>query len=282
MTLPTVNPTSPSEPLNFTARSLNGTIMFSWDAPAVHPFGTRYQIFSAPGSSAVVESGGLLWEGSDRSTQVNVNVTSPWWYWVRAYVSSAAVSPYTPNTIGLQLAGFAAPNNPQFTPLLNDPDFIYGSLATAWATHAASSTVANGFPGNLGGYARFTLRNNVADQNILRQAAVTTVTNGKTLMLEIQYRVNSQFGGSGFAVGRGMNATVYAGASTNSVGNLVSIIQFTASDVNSLGAWRSLQHQFPFTVSSPAYAFPIVEFDRTSQTGSGSLDIDHAQLYVLR
>lgn len=109
MTLPTINPSAPSAVLGFGVTAINGTMMFSWDTPAVLPAGTRYRIVYAPTSLSDASSKIVLCEGADTSKTLVLTTNSMFWYQVQAFINSAN-GPYAPSTYGIGVsAGIPSP-----------------------------------------------------------------------------------------------------------------------------------------------------------------------------
>jgi hypothetical protein len=107
-TLPTTNPTTPSEPQDFTATVIGGTIQFSWNEPIVVPFGTRYRLVSYPGSLSDAASKQVEWEGDVLNAAITFDVNSVKYWQVQARAGSY-FSAFVPNTFGVSLA-------PQYEP----------------------------------------------------------------------------------------------------------------------------------------------------------------------
>lgn len=101
--VPTSTATRPSEPLNFDVQVNVDSILATWEEPDVVPVGTRYRLLSYVGSLSAAESKTVVWDGDALYANLKLNVNSPLWYQVQAYVGSN-YSDYSPNTYGV---GFA-------------------------------------------------------------------------------------------------------------------------------------------------------------------------------
>lgn len=97
--LPSINPTTPTEPQNFeVSNQINGTLRFSFDNPVIQPTGTRFQIIrSTVSNNAAV--GTVVYDGLSNRMDL-ASPTSAQYYFARAYAGSY-FGAYTPNTVGV-------------------------------------------------------------------------------------------------------------------------------------------------------------------------------------
>lgn len=107
--MPTVNPTSPSEPRSVTILSQAGQLYFDWEPPVVKPLGTRYRIIAAA-NCADASVGTAVWNGDVDNAYVPwTDTRTRWFWWLQAY-SNSYFSPYTPNTFGTWAIPSLPPN----------------------------------------------------------------------------------------------------------------------------------------------------------------------------
>ena len=99
-TVPTINPTSPTSPGNISATAIAGTIQVSWEAPAVIPTATEYQLYSAPTTVADPSSRRLEYQGKSLSAVIETSKSETRYWQVRA-ISNSYVSAFNPNTYGV-------------------------------------------------------------------------------------------------------------------------------------------------------------------------------------
>lgn len=135
--VPATNPTTPTALSSFTVQSLAGTLYFDWDSPTVKPRDTRYQIIRST-NSGDASVGSVIWDGEADNALIGAeSVTSPFWYYGRAY-SNSYYGPYTPNTFGLYAVPAYSPH--AIRSVVPDPQFRSGaSLGSYWH-------VAGGWP----------------------------------------------------------------------------------------------------------------------------------------
>lgn len=138
--IPSVNPTRPTEPQNFTLRTIAGAIVADWDPPTVVPLATEYQLIATP-NSADASVGTVAWQGN--ADQVTLPwawmPNSPWWWHVRAVQTSYA-SAYAPNTYGL--LGIVSPAPNQLAWPIPDPQFQAGPAVGSYWSFSGGSTGA--------------------------------------------------------------------------------------------------------------------------------------------
>lgn len=101
--VPVSGPTTPGAPQNFEITTINGTVQFSWDPPAVVPTGTQYELWRSPNSLSSVGSKEHVWIGNATGKSITLSTNSVYYYQVQA-VANSVYSPFTPNTFGLPIA----------------------------------------------------------------------------------------------------------------------------------------------------------------------------------
>lgn len=139
-TLPTVNPTTPTEPLNFTVNPLSGEIEFTWDSPIIRPDKTRFQLWRSPGSLWNANSSELVWKGDTDYALVAMQGYSLYWWHVRGMVQNSNFGPFSPNTFGTfgrpylnsdySKSSRLYPNGEFNAPLVSDSYFVPGKLVS--------------------------------------------------------------------------------------------------------------------------------------------------------
>lgn len=106
--VPTIEGTKPTGPLDFGLTVNGDSILASWAEPAVKPVGTRYRILFYPASLSAVSSKQVAWEGDALNANLKLAVNSNLWYQVQAYVGSH-FSQFNPNTFGIGVAAVITP-----------------------------------------------------------------------------------------------------------------------------------------------------------------------------
>lgn len=134
MTLPTVNPTTPSEPRNLAVTPLSGAINGTWLPPIVRVYGTRFEVIAAT-NCADASVGTVAWSGDALSVNVPwTNADSLTFWWVRAVANSGGYSPFEPNTFGLLAIPARAPDNTLLSRPVPDPNFTAGiTVGSYWS-----------------------------------------------------------------------------------------------------------------------------------------------------
>lgn len=149
--LPTINPTTPTEPTSLTlAPLLNGSVLFDWGRPIIEPTNTIYRLIRST-NSANAAVGTVVWQGNARQVALIVP-TSDHWYYVQTQANSY-LSLYQPNTFGIY---GAAPTpiavRSEFERLIPDPHFELAAFGRFWTqvntfTSIASLTLTGGYAG---------------------------------------------------------------------------------------------------------------------------------------
>jgi len=98
--IPSINPTSPSEPQNVAAYGLGGAILIDWDDPIIRPIGTRYRVFLGNSNYPI---GAQVWDGDVTKAIMYRDTTSPAYFWVQAYAGDQE-SLIAPSTYGIGAA----------------------------------------------------------------------------------------------------------------------------------------------------------------------------------
>lgn len=150
VTLPTVNPTTPDDPTNFSVTAtVNGTLLFNWDRSVIEPKGTTYKIIRSTNSTNAAV-GTTIWQGLSNGAELNAP-TSRHWYWLQAQLNSYT-SAFVPNTFGI--AGAA--NSVTFTPdanLIPNGDFSQLDPGTnklvGWVGSYAAAQSGDGIGGSV-------------------------------------------------------------------------------------------------------------------------------------
>jgi len=139
--LPTTNPTVPTEPQNFTVTPDFGLLKFDWDDPVVKPVGTRFRVLQVPGSASAVQSGVVVYDGAISDALVRVRgFTLPQWYHVQAYANTY-FGPYQPNTFGIGAVPKPAPEDYTPSGLFSDPNFKAYASSYYWTGSAGGGVV---------------------------------------------------------------------------------------------------------------------------------------------
>lgn len=144
-TLPTTNPTAPSEPQNFEISLVGNTVFARWDASAVVPAGTVYEFWAAPFSLSSVASKTLLREGNATALTVPLSSTSPSWYQIRARAGSY-FSAFVPNSFGIGIR-YTPPTGGGWSVSISPTDIFHAGSETALTTgNVTVSVVASNAP----------------------------------------------------------------------------------------------------------------------------------------
>lgn len=143
-TMPTVNPTTPSAPQNFSVEALHGTLRFDWDPPDVFPDGSIYQLWTAPGStqSSLVSSGTLMWTGLADFTELPAAVYSDASWWVRAIVPNSTLGPFTPSGSGLYGRAWLAPEHQFSNRAFPNGEFLYPTVSASYWRNISGASIA--------------------------------------------------------------------------------------------------------------------------------------------
>jgi hypothetical protein len=155
-TVPTTNPTNPSNPLNFSVFAFHGTLLFDWDPPTTKPEGTLYQLWSAPGSASLNNSGRLEWKGAADHLNLPVNNYDNRWWWVRAFIPNSIFSGVAPGSNGLFARAFLGPEHQYSNRAYPDGEMVYPTmLGSHWyamnSAKGMSLDTANGLTTGRGG-----------------------------------------------------------------------------------------------------------------------------------
>lgn len=132
-TVPSTNPTTPSAPQNFFVDALHGTLFFDWDAPSIKPDGTLYELWSAPGSSSLTNSGRLEWGGAADHINLPVDKYDSRWWWVRAIIPNSLFSGWSPGSNGLYARAYLGPEHQYSNRAYPDGEMVYPQmLSSSW------------------------------------------------------------------------------------------------------------------------------------------------------
>lgn len=275
MTIPTSNPTRPSEPLNLNVSLLNGMLYFDWDAPVVRPVGTRFQVVASV-NCADASVGTIAWQGdSDYAPVPWTHITTRWFWWVRGFITAENTTiygAYAPNTFGMFALPAAVGDNSLRTRPVPDPDFKTGpTIGSYWFTTGAFSLSPTGGMVSSSGLVTLT-----------GTSGIHVSALGPDHRSSVGYNLGQIFGGMEFPVqaGRFINwslvyqrTTAVAGSGGQagfgfnvSVGNIVGGSQATLALTNSANNYRrvdtiSLNTWFTFTGSVQV---PNSSWDRAS------------------
>jgi hypothetical protein len=148
MPLPPPNVTAPTAPPSFSATpQINGTILFEWTRPVVKPLGTEFQIIRST-NSANAAVGTVIWQGAASPVPL-VSPTSPHWYFVRS-IANSVVSPYMPNTFGVEAVAVPEANYYDGGEPISDPDFKHSTRRyDFWAWDSTAITASLSLTGGL-------------------------------------------------------------------------------------------------------------------------------------
>jgi len=144
--IPPTNPTAPSAPLNFNVSVIDALVTATWVEPLTRPYGTEYELWSAPFSLSHPDSKSLIFSGNDTSKLLAFSVNSPFWLQVRARANSW-YSAYVPSTYGVAVVpNYMAPSVPTGWSATVAPLGMFKSLTTSAGavSDAAAVTVHNG------------------------------------------------------------------------------------------------------------------------------------------
>lgn len=244
-TLPLANPTRPSEPQNFTLRTLAGTIVLDWDEPVVRPMGTEYDVIASP-NSADASVGSVVWTGAADQVSVPWATFSPYFWHVRARANSY-VSAYVPNTFGVLGIPAPAPNQLGFP--IPDPQFQQGpSVGSYWEFSGGSAgytlvgsgglSPASGvfsFTGSAGVFARlYPTRRVIAGPPALN--TTFPLGGGRGANISVTFRRTTALAGSGGQAGFELNFDV--GANGVGFGPAINSSQsYVRCDTVALNTW---------------------------------------------
>lgn len=143
-TIPTTNPTTPSEPSSFNVTSLLGTLQFDFGEPLIRPLGMRYQVLRSPGTLAVAGSYSVAWEGDVTRIVLPADPRSLYWYHGRS-ISNSYVSALTANTFGVAAAPWIPAESVPGNRAYPDGEFVY-TISSYWELGARGTglTAASG------------------------------------------------------------------------------------------------------------------------------------------
>lgn len=131
-TVPSANATLPSAPRNFQAvPQVNGTILFTWDVPAVNPAGTRFQIIR---STTSLNNFAATYEVGNGRTIAMVMPVSRHWYFIRGVTQNAttALGPVEPTTYGVAANARLEADQTLQQRMCGDAEFDYSEAASLW------------------------------------------------------------------------------------------------------------------------------------------------------
>lgn len=131
-TVPAANATMPSAPRNFNAiPQVNGTILFTWDAPAVNPAGTKFQIIR---STTSLDNFATTYEVGNGRNIAMVMPVSRHWYFIRGVTQNAttAYGPTEPSTYGVAATARLEADQTLQMRVCGDAEFEYGEASSLW------------------------------------------------------------------------------------------------------------------------------------------------------